>query len=302
MDANLRPTLLCLSGLQGSGKTTRAHEWCAEDPAGRFRMNWDELRISMFGEDWKFNRPDEDRMQQESVQMVLYSINAGKSVVVDNTNLTERAKEKWKNIAIAAGANFVQEDVDTPVAECVRRDRARTGRARVGRAVIERAALTTGWIDWDDPIYPNQFVIVDMDGTWADCEHRRHHVIKTEDHPKKDWPAFFAGCPEDKVNQPVDQLVRMLHSMAYGILVVSGRPIDLCGKQTEDWLNQHKVPYLHLFMRNGGDNRDDTEVKQEILDHLPKRRIWGCIDDRDRICKMWRDNGLFCLQVAEGDF
>ena len=55
-------------------------------------------------------------------------------------------------------------------------------------------------------------------------------------------------------------------------------------------------------MRNSGDRRPDVEVKQEILDYLPKDRIRCVLDDRDQVVDMWRKNGLTCLQVAEGTF
>ena len=52
-------------------------------------------------------------------------------------------------------------------------------------------------------------------------------------------------------------------------------------------------------MRNSGDRRPDVEVKQEILDYLPKDRIRYVLDDRDQVVDMRRKNGLTCLQVAD---
>ena len=305
--------MLILSGLPASGKTTVAKEWLAEDPTNRERVNYDNLRIELFGEGWKFNRPEEDKMQAYARGLVEGWLIHGKSVVIDNTNLTEKVRERWAALGRKYGVNIVQQEIDTPVAECVRRDSERIGRARVGRAVIERMALLHGFIDWAD--YPRDFVIFDMDGTLADCEHRRHHVKvpectcqtltkeqSTTEHCaketfKKNWPAFFKDCREDPPVKMIVMLAQILQKH-FDILIVSGRPINLCGQATEAWLEEHLgVPYLHLFMAPG-DHHSDVEVKQEILDHLPKDRIAYVIDDRPAVLRMWRENGLTTLAVG----
>jgi hypothetical protein len=48
-------------------------------------------------------------------------------------------------------------------------------------------------------------VVVDLDGTLADCTHRLHHV---RGHGRKNWEAFFAGCHLDMPNPVVVALVR----------------------------------------------------------------------------------------------
>ncbi len=58
-----------------------------------------------------------------------------------------------------------------------------------------------------------------------------------------------------------------------------------------------------LYMRAEGDKRNDTIVKYEILQELVKGYyIQYVLDDRSRVCQMWRESGLRCLQVAEGNF
>ena len=93
------------------------------------------------------------------------------------------------------------------------------------------------------------------------------------------------------------------------VLIVSGRPIDKAGKATVAWLDKHEILYHHIFMRNGGDNRDDVTVKQEILDKIlakvAKSKIAFAVDDRNRVVDNWRKNGIKCYQVVsreEGDF
>lgn len=271
------PELLLLSGLPASGKSTLAKAWVAEAPELRRRINYDDLRLAMFGLGWKFNRKDEAHMQGHAEAQVSEWLRAGLSVVVDNTNLTARARGRWEGMAKRHGATYVQQDLDTPVEECVKRDRLREGKARVGQAVIDRMALTTGWIDWSDrELYPRDFIVVDMDGTLADCYHRRKWLdipcpydrCQNPACPSKNWPmpsndykvpAFkvenfkcaACGCrmvwkKKDHVkfyadvikDPPIMPVVDLVATLEkeYDVLIVSGRPIDKAGIGTEDWL------------------------------------------------------------------
>ncbi|MDA4129255.1 MAG: hypothetical protein OK457_00645 [Thaumarchaeota archaeon] len=165
----------------------------------------------------------------------------------------------------------------------------------VGRAVIERMALFAGLISfqpWD------RLVLVDMDGTLADCSHRLP-LISDGNH---DWDGFERLALADAPRQSIIELVNILWSWGYKILIVSGRQIDRAGENTITWLRKYDIQFEHIFMRNGGDTRQDVIVKQEILDKLPKNQIHYVLDDRNQVVDMWRKNGLTCLQVAPGDF
>lgn len=319
-------SILVYSGLPGSGKTVRSLEWVAEDPQHRLRVNFDDLRVELFGckgpsyfnQPGKVVREREVTVKQEAEHRASEWLKENRienSIVVDNTNLTERARSMWVELGECLGIPVEQSDIDTPIAECVRRDRLRQGDDRVGRAIIERMALTTGWIDWaDEEVYPfKQFVLVDIDGTLSDPTHRLHHVrdkFKTELAAgevgpfKPRWDKFHAEVDKDPPKPAIIDLVKAL-SVYYNIIIVSGRSPEYgCGLKTEDWLDQHlgQGIYQHLFMRQAGDYKPDFEHKQEILDLLPKDRIAFVIDDRDQVVRMWRENGLTCLQCAPGDF
>jgi phosphoglycolate phosphatase-like HAD superfamily hydrolase len=142
--------------------------------------------------------------------------------------------------------------------------------------------------------------IFDIDGTLADCSHRRHFV---ENKPK-DWEAFFAACVDDK---PIEHMVRVAQHLnrdrGAHMVFVSGRP-ERIRQQTYAWLVEHVGGYISaLYMRADGDRRDDTVVKYELLQRL-KTRFYPIMvfDDRKRVVDMWRANQIPCAQVAEGDF
>ncbi len=141
-------------------------------------------------------------------------------------------------------------------------------------------------------------ILFDLDGTLALIEHRRHHV----EGKKKRWRDFFAACTDDAPNEPLIALLRTLHAH-YAIWIVSGRS-DEVRAQTEAWLERYRVPHHRLIMRKEGDYTADNILKIGWVDggRIPRERILCVFDDRDKVVKMWRQAGIPCYQVAEGDF
>jgi phosphoglycolate phosphatase-like HAD superfamily hydrolase len=140
--------------------------------------------------------------------------------------------------------------------------------------------------------------LFDIDGTIADLSHRLHHITNAP----KDWPAFYAGCGRDTPIEHICDLAHALWSKA-AIVFVSGRS-DECREQTVAWMRDHKVPMTRLYMRAAGDHREDNVVKSELLDRLIADGFEPIMafDDRNQVVKMWRERGIPCAQVAEGNF
>lgn len=141
-------------------------------------------------------------------------------------------------------------------------------------------------------------IIFDLDGTLALIEHRQHHVQSK----KKRWREFFAACVDDIPNEPLIILLRTLYP-TFTIYIVSGRS-DEVRSQTEAWLQRHNVPHHQLIMRREGDYTADNILKIGWVHDgiIPKDRILCVFDDRDKVVRMWRNAGIPCYQVAEGDF
>ena len=142
------------------------------------------------------------------------------------------------------------------------------------------------------------FVVFDLDGTLALNEHRQHFVQRPVG--KKDWDAFFEACDEDEPNWPVIETLKCFVRDGKRVEIWSGRKDSVVGK-TRRWLYSHGLGEVYLKMRPEGDTRPDTVLKKEWLDTSHKRPNM-VFDDRNSVVKMWRENGIVCCQVAEGDF
>lgn len=142
-------------------------------------------------------------------------------------------------------------------------------------------------------------IIIDLDGTLCNNDHRRH-LVEGE---KKNFDAFNAACISDTRNDWCYELAKAM-SEKCEILLVSGREIKYCD-ETYEWLSRYfkYVPYT-LYMRKLGDYRKDSEIKLEIYKEYiePHFDVLFCVDDRQQVVDMWRSIGLTCLQCAKGDF
>jgi hypothetical protein len=144
-------------------------------------------------------------------------------------------------------------------------------------------------------------IIVDLDGTLCNAEHRKHHV---ETDGKKNWEAFYSNLVHDIPNEWCQLIIDKFDSDGSSdIIFVSGRP-DSYRELTVQWLRKHSLARHKLLMRMAGDFRKDSIVKEEIYKEQiePLYDVLFCIDDRKQVVDMWRSLGLTCLQCAEGDF
>lgn len=90
--------LIALSGISGSGKTTWATAWVAEDPENRVRVNQDDIRADLFRTP-TYSDEQEKKVRKLHEELVIAGLKNGKSVVSDNTNLTAGKLQHLKDIA-----------------------------------------------------------------------------------------------------------------------------------------------------------------------------------------------------------
>lgn len=140
-----------------------------------------------------------------------------------------------------------------------------------------------------------KIIIVDLDGTLARSDQVRHLL--------PNYDLFYKACCYVDVNEAVKTCIRAMWVSRYEIWIVSGRS-DAVKIGTERWLKHNEIPYDQLIMRQAGDHTPDDKLKKSWITSgkIPQDRILFCLDDRDRVVKMWRDLGLSVFQVNYGDF
>lgn len=145
--------------------------------------------------------------------------------------------------------------------------------------------------------------IFDIDNTIADCSHRLHLINREE----KDWDLFYELCKYDKPILDTINLLKILISQNITILFVTGRP-ERVGKQTELWLMENLDYKMsvdsQIKMRKDNDYRPDYIIKKEIYENEIKDNydIIGVFEDRNSCVKMYRELGLTCFQVRDGNY
>lgn len=150
-----------------------------------------------------------------------------------------------------------------------------------------------------------KYVVVDLDGTVADCTHRLHFI----NGETKDWKGFYEACKDDKPIASMIDMVRALNERYYNVIFLTGRS-ELARNVTQEWLQVNNLWYYDdLIMRPLKDYRQDSVVKLEMLNNYirtnlndDKEAIGFILEDRATVVKSFRDAGFKVLQVAEGDF
>ena len=148
----------------------------------------------------------------------------------------------------------------------------------------------------------DKIVIFDLDGTLALIDDRRD--LATKDNGKFDWDVFFNpdNISLDLPNQPVIDMANLLHKQGFRIFILSGRS-DVTHQATVNWLNDNGIWWDHLVMRPQNQlYLPDNDLKQGWLDTIGKDNVAMVFDDRNQVVDMWRQNGLTCFQVADGNF
>ena len=149
--------------------------------------------------------------------------------------------------------------------------------------------------------------IFDLDGTLAKIDHRKH-ILEQKDDPNR-WRRFYAACDKDAPNKPVIQVMEALRHVGAEVWIFSGRSDEVRDK-TVAWLAENTSFMTSelesaLVMRKAGDYTADDDLKLSWLSSMlvdDVRRLVAVFDDRDRVVAMWRDAGISCFQVAQGDF
>ena len=270
-------------GVSASGKSTYAQELVEQ---GWVEANRDWIRFNVVcpGADWstyKFTKKREEDVTSKQEDIVLSAAKDGKNVIISDTNLNTKTRNKWVEFLKELGYSVEVTPFPVTLEDAWKRDTARPN--GVGRDVIYKQ-----WKQWLDFIGRKQYtpdtsqpkaIIVDVDGTLAKMSNRS--------------PFDWDRVGEDDLNEVVADMVDGLKWANHQIIVVSGRD-GVCYDETERWLTRNGVPFDALFMRQEGDCRKDTIIKEEIFwNYIAENwSVVAVLDDRPSVVRMWHDIGI----------
>lgn len=304
--------LIVLVGPPGSGKSTVARDYKDD---GYTYINQD------------------SQGRKEHLDLFMEAITKGENVVIDRMNFNVEQRKRYLLPAAGRGYETRVVVLHQPYSVCLERCLARKDHETIRDEGNARSALALFFGKYERPtddeadavdfVYPQldmhkpDAIICDLDGTMCAIDHRLHFVRKPQG-VKKDWKSFFKGIPDDSVNSWCADIVRSMAEKGHQIVYCSGRPDNYRG-DTLEWLQRHnlwdfdtRVPGSSgsdslsavLYMRPRNDQRDDSIVKEIILDFeiLTRFTPYFMIDDRARVVAMWRKRGFTTLACADGDF
>jgi hypothetical protein len=165
-------------------------------------------------------------------------------------------------------------------------------------------------------------IICDIDGTLANHTHRLHYVkpfgysCDGENRPcdiegrpfKKNWKAFFEAQDKDTPNEWCVKIINGLIE-EYGIVPIylTGRPElyrYITEKQIQGWVDPSDY---QLYMKPDQNCKDGeaiwksgAEFKKEVYWERiePHYDVLFALDDDEMCCRMWKEEGVQCLQVT----
>lgn len=150
-------------------------------------------------------------------------------------------------------------------------------------------------------------IVVDIDGTIANIEHR----LKFVENKPKDWAKFYSE-EQMLLDKPIENNIAIVADLgiSFHIVFCTGRPERL-REITENFLNFYLEKEYHsenfdfkLLMRKDGDKRADDIIKPELLENAGLRpdNVLVILEDRVRNVVNFRKLGFNVFQVAEGNF
>lgn len=310
-----RKLIIC-RGIQDSGKTTWAKQWCHEDPEHRVRFNNDDIR-NMLGKYWV---PSREGLIKDLKGLFLWeAMSYGFDIVIDNMNLNpkeleyyNRVLDDWNNpkgivpAVVRPKYDLEFKDFWTPVEECIRRDASRPN--PIGEKVIKDT-----WKRYRNFIIHEDImamkakasqqnenlpiaIICDMDATLC---------LNTSGRP-----FYGEGAAEGmEKDEPVNEIISLVRAYCNfhnaELIILTGREDTPESRAaTEKWLDAHFLYPNTLLMRPKGDYSAGPDCKKKLYEQYIKDKYYIPIvlEDSTKCVRMWRDLGITCLQPNDGKF
>jgi hypothetical protein len=264
----------------------------------------------MLGDYWVPNR---EKVVTATYNTVLaYGMEKGYNIVVDNMNLNPKTCAELEKMVKDFNENYTYDwkyeveykDFFIPVDECIRRDAMRPN--PIGEKVIKAT-----WRRYRDFIIQEDIksmlkkspkhvdggrpvILVDMDATLC---------LNTTGRPYFGEGAA-EGMLDDIAIEGTCMLVRRMYEKCKVFIVTGREGTPEIIAATKKWLAKHDVVVDELFFRSVKDYSPGADCKKKIYEDNIKGKynVQFVLEDNYKCVKMWREQGLVCLQPNEGKF
>lgn len=304
--------MIVLQGPPACGKSTKAKELLNQYGVDKAVIVCrDSIRESC-GEYWVPSR--EDYISDVEEFTVKNALARDLIPIIDATNLNPKTIDKWKKLAEDYKVEIEWIEVVVSYQEALKRDSNPDRKRPVGKKVLRTfyhryypeliGPMTDEryMLDWDAS--KRKAIIVDIDGTLALRNNRSPF----------DYDKACGDTADFRMCRIIKSLIESDEN--YEVFFLTGREdTGECRRITAEWIHNHVYPkqghngFLPkdnwtLLMRPEGEHLPDEVIKKKIWEEKikPWYDVVAVFDDRDRVVKMWRNEGLLCLQPYYGDF
>lgn len=137
-------------------------------------------------------------------------------------------------------------------------------------------------------------IICDLDGTLCSDSWRDHLYME-------DRRSWGAAIPFDEPTRHVPSIIKMA-SAGFGIKIIylTGRS-DEFRMQTVSWLEKYGCPAGDLYMRDRGNQLNNSKYKFQVYEEKIKKldlEILFAIDDNPSVLEMWKSISIPVLDVS----
>jgi predicted kinase len=293
-------------GLPGSGKTTWAREKMKELIASAHmveRINNDDIRDDLTNDGYSQGTHNwtpkfEKEVGKIRTERIRSALSRGCDIIIDNTNLNPNSLTKLTRFLSQEFPDVCiqfQDFTDVSVETCIERDNARKKR---GERFVGEHVIINMWAEFIVPYIPFKpydpslpcAIMCDLDGTLALLNGR--------------YAYDASKCDETDTPNPHVLHVVNTYRRSLQVIFVSGRS-EKDREPTIRFLQKKCGIYedVMLLMRADGDMRPDEIVKKELYEASIKGKynILFVIDDRPKVIRMWKTEGIPVFSVGHGN-
>lgn len=292
--------LIILQGPPCSGKSTWAAEYKRQEDPEVVIVNRDDIRFELGN--GKYTMKREDEVTEIEYLRVMNGLVAGKTVILDATNLNPTYLKKWLELPVEY--TYKIKEFYVPYAEAMKRSKARK---EAGGLYINRNTMTNFYKKYYNKDFRDELtdkrvirepevrlpsvVICDLDATLALHQGRE--------------PFEWDLLKTDKMDPRLRLLLNHFMGL-YKVVFITGRP-ESARLATTEWL-QDPGNKLHdnwvLYMRKNNDFSHGDDYKEKVYREKieGKYNVLCVFEDSNKCVSRWRELGLLTCQVENSDY